>query len=324
MAKLPRIQLSDLNPRSGGKPLARGGRGVIYQVSPKRKLSDQILQDGKYLLKKQRYSNATVNSDSIADHLDEIHKRLQGKFSYFRSRLALPLAIVEDKGKFLGYLMPEFDEGCYFNKTLFSAEVTQALQEVKIQLNSQSERKALSVPEISTSTRFAILVDVLETITQLHECGLVVGDISGSNLIIQDKATRKHSQRVIILDVDSFSYQGGKHPFGAESTIHWRSPEELKKPDYAPTKSSDVYKIGLLIRRILHQNLNSGTGSFDIYKSKVANKVLKELGGVEMANLVARALSVDRNERPKAMHLAFQMRKTYESQIEKSNNIETR
>lgn len=314
--KLHRIKLDDLTSGGNGAPVARGGRGVIYSARPKKMLSPEIVLNGRYLLKCPKMSGASVSGEAIASHLDQINRRLKNEYSFFKSRLALPLAVVENKGQFLGYLMPEFTQGCYFKKTYSDGEVKDSLRELKVFLNKRSERDLFGVPNLEAAQRLAIVVDMLETLAKLHENGLVVGDLSGSNLVVQDKSARKSNQRVIFLDVDSFSYPGGAHPLGSESTIHWRSPEELTNPGAAPTRESDVYKAGLVIIRLLHQVQDTGVSSFDIYKSKVASRSLQVPGGQAFHDFVNLSLGVDSQKRPRSMALAFHARELYRATFE--------
>lgn len=317
MSTLPRIQLSDLESTSGGVAIAQGGRGTIYPAKLRRMLSPVLMQTGRYLLKKPRFPTSQINPQDISTHLDEIHRRLIPEVNYFKSRLALPIGIVQRGDAFVGYLMPEFTDGCLYLKKFSSGEEKPSLQELKVFLNSENERRFLGVPRIDTSQRLQIVADVFNTLAMLHENGLVVGDFSGSNLVLQNKPTKKSTLRVVFLDVDSFSHKNGSHPLGHESTLHWRSPEELDNPLMKPTKNTDVYKAALLVRRLFHHEANTGSSSYDIYRSKIANTALIELGGQSLADLVAKALDPKPDSRPKAMELAFHFRELAYGLIEK-------
>jgi serine/threonine protein kinase len=317
MSTLPRLQLSDLQSTSEGLPIAQGGRGTIYPTKLRRMLSPELVQTGRYLLKRPRVPASQINPQDISRHLDQIRRRLTFEANYFKSRLALPIGIVERGHTFIGYLMPEFTDGCLYTKQFSSGDKKPALQELKVFLNSESERRILGVPSISTSQRVQIVADAFDTLAKLHEKGLVVGDFSGSNLVLQNKPTKKSTLRVVFLDVDSFSYKNGSHPLGHESTLHWRSPEELDSSLVKPNKSTDVYKAALLVRRLFHQEINTGISSYDIYRSKVSNAALIELGGPSLSNLVAKALDPKPEARPKSMELAFHFRELANSLIEK-------
>lgn len=320
MTKLTRIQLTDLRSLTNGKPIAQGGRGSIYPVSPRRQLSTEIVLNGKYLLKKPRYQTPGKNSDDFANHLDEITKRLRTDKSLFDSRMAVPRAIVEHNQAFSGFLMKEFSDGCYFTKTFSDGESVSALLELKIFLNSESERAKLNVPQLTRTDRFQILADLFNTLALLHESGVVVGDLSGSNLLLQRKASKSGSLRVLFLDVDSFWFGGGRHPGGPESTLHWRSPEEMEINALPPSKATDVYKAALLVRRLLHQEVNTGSDSYDIYNSRICNQVLIDAGGKSLAQLVSAALNPKILQRPKAMELAFNFKAAAEKMFAKGTS----
>lgn len=317
MSALPRLQLSDLEP-SSRDPLAQGGRGSIYRVKLRRMLSPDLVLGVTYLLKVPREKLTVSAGKSMESHLDELHKRLQTEANFFPSRLALPIAIVERDENYVGYLMREFNDGCYFEKKFTYGGVELARQELKIFLNSHSERVQLGVPSINTRRKVQIAAEVFNTLALLHEKGLVVGDLSGSNLILQNKKSKTSALRVIYLDVDSFSYRSGRESMGHESTLHWRSPEELQTPGIPATKASDVYKAALLVRRLFHQERDSGSNSYDIYKSKISNQVLSELGGPALADLISRAINVTVEARPYATELAFHFRELANVFSEKS------
>jgi serine/threonine protein kinase len=201
--------------------------------------------------------------------------------------------------------MREFNEGCFFTKTYSDGQKVESLLELKVFLNSESERKRLGVPQLSTLDRIQIVADMLGTLAKLHQQGLVVGDLSGSNLLLQRKASRMGAVRVLFLDVDSFWFGGVSHPSGPESTLHWRSPEELEISSLPPSKATDVYKAALLIRRLMHQDANTGSASYDIYNSRISNQALERIGGATLTKLISAALNSKITARPKAMELAY-------------------
>ena len=312
--KLTRVQVKDLRSTNGGKSIAVGGWGIIYPVTPKRQLATDIILNGAYLLKAPRVTPQAADSTAFETHLDEITRRIKFESTYFESRMAVPRAIAERDSRFVGFLMREFSEGCYFTKKYSDGEEVNSLLQLKEFLNKDSERNKVNVPKLKTIDRVEMIADMFTTLAKLHEHGLIVGDISGSNLVLQKKASRTGNLRVLFLDVDSFWHLGAPHPHGPSSTLHWRSPEEIKNPQLGPTKQSDVYKAALMARRLLHQEANTGTSSFDIYSSRVANETLTLLGSPSLTERISKALNVRANIRPKAMELAFEF-KTLSEQL---------
>lgn len=305
---LTRVQLRDLRSTNEGKSIAIGGWGIIYPVSPKRQLATDIILNGKYLLKVPRVTPNAEDSAAFELHLDEISRRIRSDSNWFDSRMAVPRAIVERDGRFVGFLMREFSEGCFFIKKYSDGEEVNSLLQLKEFLNKESERNKVNVPKLRPVERIEIIADMFTTLAKLHEHGLIVGDISGSNLVLQKKVSRTGNVRVLFLDVDSFWHTGAPHPHGPSSTLHWRGPEELKNPQLDPTKQSDVYKAALMARRLLHQESNTGTASFDIYSSRVAGDALAIMGGKSLADRLSNALNARASARPKAMELAFEFR----------------
>ena len=319
MRDLNRFGLGDFDFPLGKKPIASGGRGNIYRVVAKRMLSPEVSGGATYLLKRPKHFESGRYQARLTEHLEVVRRRLWDRHrTRFQSRLALPLGLVQKPDDaFVGYLMPEFNEGCFFTKTHFNGENAPALQQVNVFLNSFSERQLLGTPTISMAARFSILHDFVYTLSLLHENDLIVGDISGANLLVQHKPGKRASHRAIFLDVDSFRAPQSEHPSGAESTIFWRSPEELEDVDITPSAKTDSYKAALLIVRLLAQGGVEDRASFDIVDSDVSRQLLVEFGGVELSQVVYRCMDPDPSRRPPSAQLGFYLEKARDLALER-------
>lgn len=304
MRDLPKFDISSFVLLNDRQPIASGGGGQIFEVTPSRKLSPKILLGVSYFIKIP-LSEAPIEKPGVFKrHLEEIYKRTERKTAYFESRCALPIAIVERGGKYLGFLMVKFDKGCFFTKTYGNGETGVVLQELQNFLNRPEERNFFSVPRLNLLARLEILADYLETTNQVHEHGLVIGDISGKNIVLQNKPSRNYSYRALVLDIDSFRSVGYKHPLGSQFTQDWMSPEELADHEFMSNKATDVYKAALLATRLLHQAGTDTGSSFDIYASDVAADLLSEIGASETRDLIKAALDPDPTLRPPAAQLS--------------------
>jgi serine/threonine protein kinase len=217
---------------------------------------------------------------------------------HFYSRLAIPIAVVEKTpGNPIGFLMREFKSGCVYTFT-GSYETSEQLQELKIFFNSRSEQKRLGTPDLSKFEIQILIGDLLNTLAKLHERGIVVGDVSHSNLVIQKEAKKI---RMIFLDVDSFSSFLEGHPLGLQRSLLYEAPEEEMGQSSLAT---DVYKAALLIVRLMSQISGNSENTYAINSIEFCEQEIRAFGGGTLVEMVRRALAVSPDNRPTAAILS--------------------
>jgi serine/threonine protein kinase len=299
------VEKSDLIFENGEKPFAIGGQGKLFKVTTKRRLSQQIGAGQRLLFKAPLRRAQTSNLEAQLKRLDQLYESLARADGYLLSRVATPLAAVaSSKSEFEGFLMKEFNEGCYFEKTFSFGEAQLVLNELKNHLISLKERNAMSVPDLDEVTRFRLVSDLFKTLSFIHEAGLIVGDLSSSNLVVQVKQGRRNENRLIFLDVDSFIPSTQTSDGANPSTLNWRSPEELEGANLASRKT-DVYKAALASIRLLHQANVLHDDTSDLYFSEEANLVLEHFGGNILVRRFTDALSTDPSERPTSQEVSY-------------------
>ena len=312
---IPIVERSDLIFENGERPFAMGGQGKLFKVKPKRRLSQQIGAGQRLLFKAPLARLQTPNPQAQLKRLDQLYESLARADGYLLSRVATPLASVSSgKSEFEGFLMKEFNEGCYFEKTFSFGEAQLVLNELKNHLISLKERKAMSVPDLDEVTRFRLVADLFKTLSFIHEAGLIVGDLSSSNLVVQVKQGRRNENRLIFLDVDSFIPSTQASEGANPSTLNWRSPEELEGANIASRKT-DVYKAALASIRLLHQANVLQDDTSDLYFSEEANLVLEHFGGEILVRRFEAALSSDPAERPTSQEVSFLLSEALTNQV---------
>lgn len=302
--QIPLLDKRDLVFENEGRPFASGGQGKLFKVTPKRKLSQKVDLGGRFLFKAPLKRAIVQSPQAQLQRLEQLFVRLARADGYLLSRVAAPLAAVKsDESEFEGFLMKEFSEGCYFEKTYSSGEGQWVLNELKNHLISFKERKLMSVPDLDEFTRLQLVADLFKTLSLIHEAGLIVGDLSSSNLVVQAKSGRRNENRLVFLDVDSF--------LGAEnlsqpvpSTLHWRSPEEIEAGS-SVSKKSDVYKAALASIRLLHQAMVLREDTSDLYSSEEANLILEHYGGKTLLNRFLDSLDDNPSRRPTSQEISF-------------------
>lgn len=302
---IPIVEKVDLIFENAERPFASGGQGKLFKVTPKRRLSQQIGAGQRLLFKAPLKRVQTLSPHAQLKRLDQLYESLARADGYLLSRVAAPLAAVASReSEFEGFLMKEFNEGCYFEKTFSFGQAQLVLNELKNHLVSLRERKVMSVPDLDELTRFRLVTDLFKTLSFIHEAGLIVGDLSSSNLVVQVKEGRRNENRLIFLDVDSFLPTSQISQEGNPSTLNWRSPEELDGLARASRKT-DVYKAALASIRLLHQAMVLHDDTSDLYFSEEANLVLEYYGGAILVNRFADALSNEPSQRPTTQEVSY-------------------
>lgn len=143
--------------------------------------------------------------------------------------LAVPLAIVEAQGACCGFLMARAPQR-YFEG---------------------DEPRHLSMlinGEYTEGQQLAVLGGLLELVLQVHEGGLVVGDLKPRNTLITSPAIA--SEAVFMLDCDSFSFCD--EPLANQPYTEHMLPADLfGKP---MTQQTDLYQFALLTEKTLRGN----------------------------------------------------------------------
>ncbi len=316
---IPVVQKRDFLFQNDTHPFARGGQGLLFKVSATRKLSNQVVTGREYLLKTPRRLSAIQDPSTELKRLDALFLRLAKARGHLLSRVATPLAAVRtDESEYIGFLMKEFSDGCYFKKSYSSGESEPVLNELKNHLIPFKERQRLSVPELDELTRLRLVADLFHTLSLIHETGLIVGDMSSSNLIVQQKPGSRNQNRIILLDVDSFLLENESEAKHSPTTLNWRSPEE-EEGTLSASRKSDVYKAALASIRLLHQSMVLHDDTSDLFNSEEASLVLEHLGGQVLSRRFQDALSEEPPQRPAAQEISFLLATALENQSGRTN-----
>lgn len=143
--------------------------------------------------------------------------------------LAAPLAIVEAQGACCGFLMARAPQR-YFDG------------------DKPRHLSMLINGEYTEGQQLAVLGALLERVLQVHEGGLVIGDLKPRNTLITSPAVA--SEAVFMLDCDSFSFCN--EPLADQPYTEHMLPADLfGKP---MTKQTDLYQFALLTEKTLRGN----------------------------------------------------------------------
>lgn len=301
MLELPRFEERDLLYEST-EAFSSGGQGLLYSVTARTQLSDEVLAKKQYLLKKLRKHQSSSELTRYFNNLDSIHRELIKPKSYFHSRLALPLGIVESDGRPVGYLMRKFESGCYATLSKSRGDIP-TLQQFSIFLNSKDEQDQFRTPQLGRMEVCFAIADFLSTLAMLHDRNIILGDISSANLVLQNVEKQPNVYRTIFLDVDAFCVSGRQPREYVEDSFQYEVPER-RLGGQIPNFQTDVYKAALIVIRLMSQLDDSGSHSYSLRDLDRCEDLLKEFGGNTMVELFRRACSADPSLRPTASLLA--------------------
>ncbi len=157
--------------------------------------------------------------------------------------LAQPWAVVMQGDRVAGVVMPEAPQ------TFFYRDRRGRVRPRTIDTLSNSRRSSgqTSSPFFEPPHRLALLGRLLILVSELHDAGVVVGDLQPQNILVS--ADPLHPA-VMVLDCDSF-WLDGRHAFGSVTDPEtWRSPWMGS----SFTNQTDLFKLALLVTRCLQED----------------------------------------------------------------------
>lgn len=287
---------------------------------------------GKYVFKEYNSKVLRDSSRSIVnamprlilypDSFSETERQVIAKHTVW------PQALVTRDGLAQGVLLNLLSDSFYYRqKSSVGNGKRNRLLLNAAQLMSPEQRKNESgIPQCKVQDRCLFFYDVLKVVKLLHSKDLIVGDFSAVNLAVEitTPSIANEGRRFMpkFLDVDTFFFHGSISPIAQANTPHWYAPELNSARKHASalnrngagrhevlraqgkkttthTKQSDVYKVGLLILRLLHipDDIYDDDTQI-IMKSGSALETIERLFGTASKQVVHSMLSNDPLDRP--------------------------
>jgi len=181
--------------------------------------------------------------EALLDTIEGLDTHTRAKIS---ERAALPIELVTDNGKWIGFTMPLLTD------TFFAMHGVRAMpRRVELDWNRLTmSHRWVSNPNIFSEIpipterqQLEIALSLSKTVSMLHSAGIIIGDVSGRNLLWALQPT----PLAYFLDTDSFRIQRMPGTTTPKETDGWRDPELKGQPT---NFSSDLYKLALAISRI--------------------------------------------------------------------------
>jgi hypothetical protein len=155
-----------------------------------------------------------------------------------------PLARVFSKGKLSGFLMQEIP-GRFFGT---NSAGSKKLRELQYLVYPRKPLWGDIVPDagVPADTRVEVAREFTKLIGTLHGRGLVIGDMSMSNLLWT--GTGGAAVTIFVIDCDGIRRLGSGPVLPQADTLDWNDPLQ---PASGPDLDTDRYKLALLIGRVL-------------------------------------------------------------------------
>jgi len=224
--------LTALGHPSTFQELGKGGEGQVFAVASRpHSVYKQYLQTA-----------ATTPGQGALQALIDLKSTMSpSEQSWLNERAVWPETIVVDQGRMRGFLMRKIAPE-YFRKQGVRLNPRNVLCEWNLLAMRdrylRNPNIVSTVPNIEPFDALRLVIDLAKTIALLHKYRVIVGDMSGRNLLWTDSPT----WRVLIIDCDSLRIDGSAGVASPKQSPDWDDPH---LNGAATTQSSDIYKLGL-------------------------------------------------------------------------------
>jgi hypothetical protein len=250
--------------------LASGGEGVVFLIANR---PGDVYKEYKQVVRGQLNIAALRNLVAMPDQMTPSDRQR------LMERTAWPHTLVNTGAMTHGFLMekvsPRFMRryGLRTHQKSVLCEWTYLVyQKQELPANMASD-----IPILSFGQKIELLKDFAATMEIMHRYGIVVGDISGRNLL-----WTSNPESIFIIDCDSFRVDGQPGTTESKESPHFMDPH---KPKDQPTdKSTDIYKLAIAAYRAIWHDAQ-GEPTPESVRQNLPNEVP---GG--LADLIARSI----------------------------------
>lgn len=212
--------------------IGKGGEGRVYRIASMPGFVYKEFVD---------FPGHTPSRSALEELMVLLQQMTPAERSWLADRTTWPQTLVLDGNKMKGFLMPIIGQQ-YFRKYGIRANPkTVACEWNYLSMRekyAQNKNIYSEIPQVTPFGALSAVVDLAKTIAILHRYQIVVGDISGRNLLWTDTP----SLRVMVIDCDSFHPEGKVGVSPPKQSPDWEDPA-LASP--LTTMQSDIYKLGL-------------------------------------------------------------------------------
>ncbi|BCJ42888.1 hypothetical protein GCM10010168_03720 [Actinoplanes ianthinogenes] len=296
------------------RQLARGGTATVF-LAPELRIPG--LPGERFVYK--RYTDATKRragpslTTGLAGFVRFRERLPEPQREAWDARIIWPVCVVVDEaGAADGVVMRLIPDRYFQDFRKRAGGVHRKPREIETLFGDDETALRKGLPPVGVTDRLRLVRAVAAAYGMMHKQGVVVGDISGRNIIYDPDPARPS---VLVVDVDSARVKGSRAVFGMQPhTPNWQPPEALAAsaeltgltdPDEdtrdrlrdrwaIQSTRTDVYKFALMTVRILA----NGRGGAVSREPSGARRVLRDRLGEPAAALLDASLSPEPRDRP--------------------------
>ncbi len=249
------VDLKSLGDRRFFVELGSGGEGRVYAIPGQK---DVVYKEFLSL------SATSPDTSALATLIDLRNRWSQEDRDWLDQRTVWPRTAVMNGALLKGFLMPRI-AGTYFRK--HGVRTNPRIVPCEWNYLSFKDRYiknpniSSEVPRAQLSEVLNLIADLSRTIEILHSYDIVLGDISGRNLLW----TNNPAFRCLIIDNDSFRFTGSGGVASPKQSPDWEDPHLGQKPT---SVDSDIYKLALAAYRGLWSAGTNRPSSSSLLASK--------------------------------------------------------
>lgn len=224
--------LASLGNPASFKELGKGGEGQVFAM-PSRP---------NHVYKQYFPTAATPPSQGALQALIDLKSTMSlEEQQWLSERTIWPEVIVVDQGRMRGFLMRKISSE-YFRQQGIRLSPKHILCEWNVlamrERYLRNPNIVSTVPHAEPIDVVRLVLDLAKTVALLHKYRVIIGDMSGRNLLWTDTPT----WRVLIIDCDSLRIDGSDGVAAPKQSPDWDDPY---LNGAATSQSSDLYKLGL-------------------------------------------------------------------------------
>lgn len=260
------VSVDDL-PVGGG--LGSGGFAKVFDLDG----FDVPGEGGPFVLK--RYHSQVLAaypgiSAALATLIQMRRQLSDGDRRRLDSRMTWPLVEVTGAGRVIGFVMRRLPGRYFFEMVMTRGNRETKLRHADMYFCSEKRSRDNGLARFDPAARIMAVARFAAHLEFLHHLGLTVGDIQGTNVVVDPNEGSPVGARICMYDCDSFRLRGSVPAIPQPHAMAWEPPELIRLrnqvqrlPVGSPARSllearakvqtpaTDVYKFGLFMIRML-------------------------------------------------------------------------
>lgn len=216
--------------------IGRGGEGRVMTVGA---MSGTVYKE--YL----EFQGHLPNRTALEELINLPQRMSASDRQWIAERTTWPHTVVEDGGRLKGFLMPVIGPQFFRVHGARAAPKRVACEWNYLSLRHRFRNQpniVTEVPDVTPMDALGVVLDLARTMKVFHEHDVVLGDLSGRNLLWTDTPRLA----VMVIDCDSFRYEDRPGVAPSKQSPDWEDPA-LTSP--LTTRESDKYKLALAAYR---------------------------------------------------------------------------